>query len=608
MRQIIFELSYSEDSSGFFNYSPGTYYKRLYSESDERTFTDAFGNVGFYDYQFTNVQNVLTAVVDGSPYTIADNLGDAMSVEAAIFFDNSEQLLYIHFINNERPLAKDIVIRLILGYANNYNETTGNIYNDFYYKPLLKTIPKFKTAVDPLEFEVLKFNTAKVALGNTEREFDNWRDRNAFNTPAQMKYSDNPTEYSDFEMLYRGYISNDDADWENFSVDLDDPRKALEQPIATRLITSTLFPDAPDGSIDKLRPVPHGKVFYRKCICIDDGGTPSKFLFLDTLYNVPSSLDGVYIDGVEQTAPDLDNIDLNSGTFELDTTDTDNVYASFTMGITNGVEIIKDLMENYDGLQYLSSFWDIDEVDEAEAQCRNTSVFVDDDKQLKKVLGQICFDCDLRFFVKNNGKYTIRLYDANREPSGTIYFDDWTGNPKKVTTGSNYLTSTTIEYQYREDKDEYMLRYANRDYEATAFEEYKTLKPKTYESGLYEESAAIDKSNTIMSLRSSVSDIVTRSVSWEFRTLEPTDFVIASPYSRCCEDEAESMAYWEIIDRQIDPENADVTLSMRYVKAMPVILEGSFFENGDYTHVDSQSFTDGSLTNYNNSFAITEEE
>lgn len=603
IRQILFEISYQEVSTAnFFNYSFGVWYKRLYLD-ESRLFYDAFGNTGYYDYQFSELQNVLTVQVDGFAYTPADTLNDCLALESSIYWDGNEQLLYIHFENHERPLNKDLQIDFIEGFANNHNDTTDNVYGGVYYKPLLKSIPKLKNSFDPLEFGILKYNSAKVGLENSEGEFDNWRNRKIFNTPARMKGAENPTSYSDFEEIYNGFISNDSATHEIFGVSLDDPRKNLDQPIANNLITSTLFPSAPDGSIDKLKQTTYGKLFYRKCICVDDSAS-AQFVFCDTEYNTPASLDAVYIDGVAQS---LDSTDLTTGTFYLTTSDIDNVYASFTMSISNGVSIIKDLMLRYADLLYLGTFWDISEVDYAETRCRNTSVYIDKDSALKKTIQKICSDCDLRFFVKNNGKYTIRIYESNRQPTATIYFDDWaTSQADKSNDGEKYLTSTTIEYMYRDDKGEFTRRYVNNDNKETIFGEYKKLKPKTYETGLYEESAAIDKSETIMDLRSSVSDIVKRSVNWSFKALELGDFVKAAPFSRCCMSSAESMSIWEIVDIQKDVEVPDIGLSMREVRAVPKIYDGSFYTNGSSKYI-TQSFTNGE-NGYSRPFSITREE
>jgi len=564
-RQILFEIGDQQYSSEFYAYSHGVQFKVLYNPID--VITDYYGIQGFIDYQFTGYQNVLSVQVDKEDYAKTENISDCQTAEKSFFFDGSTQRIYIHFVNEERQLGKEVVIGVVLGFSNKFNSSNDNAYEGRIYEERLKNLPKVKNSVDPLFFGKLKYNNATVKLENADGEFDDWRERNLFNTAARFLYAENPTGYTDFEEIYSGFISNDDTTWKDFSVSLGDERKKLNQPIATNYITTSEFPNAPDDSIDLPKPIAYGKVFHRKCICVDDTSSPKEFLFVDTLYNTPSSLDSV-VDKDGSTVS-TSAVDLNSGTFTAVTSETE-LYASFTMPLSNGVDIIKDLMENYDTKPFVVSFWDVADVNSAEADCRNTSVFIDDDKSLNKVIEQVCFDCDLRFYIQSNGKYNIRLYDEDREPETTILWDDWTGEPKTKNSGSQYLTSAIVEYSFDGQQDKYTRQYANTDFEETAFDTYKKLKSKTFKTGLYTESEAVAKSNTIMSLSSNVSDIVQRSVNWSFRDLEITDFVYAAPKTRIKNRESEELAVYEIVDIAKDLEKFEVSLSLRYVKQKPV--------------------------------------
>ena len=236
-----------------------------------------------------------------------------------------------------------------------------------------------------------------------------------------------------------------------------------------------------------------------------------------------------------------------------------DIFADFTMPIVNGVSIIKDLMKNYDGKTFISSFWDTAETTAAETYCRNTSIYIDDDAALSKCIESICFDCDLRFFTHDNGLYTVRLYDAARTPVMTIRTDDYLTAPEIQNSGSEYLTSCIIKYRKSLDNDKYRT-YEETSYAAAAYAIYKKYKSKTFETGLYELTAAQEKATTLMDYQANVRDIITRVLPWDYATIEITDFVTASPLTRV--GETDTMETYEVlgVEKNLDSVNVKITL------------------------------------------------
>ena len=383
MKQVSVEISELFYSNGFYNYSPGVYCKCLY-EKDVTEIIDFYGNSASITFQFSNYQTITSVKVEKISYDMASSLEDCKQIEGSFYFDYSTQFFYVHFINNSRQLNKEMLVGAVFGYSKQNNTVTDNVYQSSYYDPRVMSFPNIKKEISGNFYGRIKYPSANIKFNNLDGHFDEWREKNLYNTSARLMFAEDPTSYSDFSQIYSGFIADDSSSWDSFEVDLADERKKLEQPVATNLINLTEFPSAPEGSIDKPKPVVYGKVIYRKCICVDDSAT-AKFIFADTLYNPVESLEGVYIDEVAQSPS---NISLLDGTFELATTDVDNVYASFTMPTKNGVSIIIDLIKNYDNKNFLPTYYDKTQTLRAQGTCRNTSIYVDKDTKLKDKIGR----------------------------------------------------------------------------------------------------------------------------------------------------------------------------------------------------------------------------
>ena len=196
----------------------------------------------------------------------------------------------------------------------------------------------------------------------------------------------NGDDYADLTKIFSGFIEDDSTDFEDFSVTLQDIRAGLTQPIATNYLTLDDYPHLDDSNENAPKPIAYGNIYNAPCICLNEGQVAATYTFIlcDTEFNAVSATGfQVYNEGVSKTA----NATLNAsaGTFTLPAahySPGDEVTADFIIPITNGVDIIKDLILNYDSKPFLASFWDLDEVNTAEALSRNTSLYIDDDTKL----------------------------------------------------------------------------------------------------------------------------------------------------------------------------------------------------------------------------------
>jgi len=547
--------------------------------------TDDNGNTGYYDYTNSVIYNIQSLLIDGEPYSETTSLADCRLTNKSFYYDTATTYFYVHFDDFEPPLDKIVSVGAAIGFS--YGAFTDGLpyYNNDYYEPRIKKIFPIKKDKDPLYYGLLKFITGKITASNNDGYFDDWKNRNLFAQATRLLIGNEGDDYSEFKRFFTGYIEDDSTEWTEFQVDLQDIRAGLTRPVASNLLTLADYPKLSDNNVDAPKPVAYGDIYDAPCICLNEEETVATYTFLlcDTEFNPVHSLSKVMVEGVDKTV----NATLNAsaGTFTLPTAHYNpgqEVTADFTVNIKNGVEIIKDLILNYDDKPFLASFWDLEETDLAEALSRNTSLYIDDDKKLRDAIESVSFDIDGLFFSKDDGVYTIRIYDEDREPVKIIKCDEFLGEPKNENSGSQYLTSAIIKYKHQINEDTYS-QFENREYQDQAFSIYKRLKVETFETGLTTKEDAEKKSETILNFSANIPNIVTRNIKFD-TDLEIMDFVICSPYTRL--SQAPDYGVYEIIGIVKDLDKLENKLTLKYVKNYNLPVDTAFEilidENGEY--------------------------
>ena len=526
--------------------------------------TDDKGNTGYYSYKNSTIYNVQSLLIDGVAYSLTTSLADCRLTNQSFYYDRGTTKIYIHFDDFEPPLNKIISVGAATGFS--WGKMDNAYYNNDYYEPRIKKIFPIKKNKDPLYYGLLKFITGKVEAINNDGFFDDWKDRNLFAQATRILIGQNGDDYKNLTKIFSGFIEDDSTDFEDFSVTLQDIRAGLTQPIATNYLTLTDYPHLDDSNENAPKPIAYGNIYNAPCICLNEAQAAATYTFLlcDTEFNAVSATGfQAYVDGIPQTG----TLNAAAGTFTLPSSvysPGDEVTANFVIPITNGVDIIKDLILNYDSKPFLASFWDLTEVNTAEALSRNTSLYIDDDTKLSECIEKVCFDIDALFFAKDDSRYTIRIFDEDREPVKTIKCDEWIDDPSVENEGSQYLTKAIIKYKRNKNDDTY-LQYVNESYRDSAFSIYKRDKVETFETGLYTEADALAKSQTILDYSSNIPNVISRSVTfYENKDLEIMDFVICVPYSR--EGMREEYGVYEIIGLQKDIEKNSVKLTMRFIE------------------------------------------
>jgi hypothetical protein len=583
---VLYEYDRPVDmTSDLLNYSAGIWQYTLTTSGV--VVTDDNSNTGYYGYNNLVFYNVQSVNADGFQLIPVTSIAELYSQDGAFYYDYATTKIYIAFTDYEPPLNKQIYISAVVGFA--YNTDTNMYFNGAYYDPRVSSIFGIKKSKDPLFYGLLKFESGTVRLINEDGELDDWRSRNLYRQATRLLVGEAGNTYSQYSKVFTGIIGNDSRTWDSLSVKVEDVRAGLSTPVPYNKFTTTDYPDLSDGNVDKMIPIAYGAIRNAPAFCLNknESGSPATytFKFCDTEFNNATELTAAYVD---KTAVSLSGsiIDLTAGTFTLTAAQVNDQFGDVTCdftgaNITNGVDIIKDLMLNYANTTYISALWDTTETDAAQAISRSTSLYIKDQIKLNKAIEKVCIDIDALFFAKDSGLYSIRIYDADRTPVKTIYKDEWTDEPQIDNNSDEFLTSCIINYNKDQSNDEYYT-YEETAYIDDAYAIYKSKQSKTIETGLVTESAAILKAQTIMDRSKLVQDVVKRSTKFQNYDLEIMDFVICDP--RCRVTGTEVPAVWEVIGINKDLTNFEIQLTLQYIKTYtPVVTTYSVLTDGtDY--------------------------
>lgn len=565
-KMILFEYGAPVTIPMMFNYCPGVW--KFCLTPGVITFTDDNGNVCDYSYNNTDIYQVSSLKVDNNQYQLQSSIADLLTYDESYYYDSATKYIYISFYHWDKPLDKKMYIGAIYGFSRGL---TDCYYNNIYYEPRLLNGITIKKSKDPLFYGLLKFTNAKINLINSDGEYDNFGSMNLFRAYSRLLCGEDGSAYANLQPVFTGLIGNYAYNHERLTISLDDSRTGLGTTVPINKYTKSAYTYLSDDDVDKYKPVAYGAVYDCPCVCLNGAQTTSvyTFHFMDTsIYNA-TALTTVYIDGVAVSPTPSPS--LSAGTFTLTSSQVDEatrfkVTADFTgANIVNGVEIIKDIMTNYVELDYIADNYDLTEMAAAVTASRDTSFYASKEIKVNKALEQICVDIDALFFVKDNGCYTVRIYDPDRASSATILKDDWTNQPEIENNTDEFLSSVTIKYHHKQNSNTFRT-YVNTVYEQDVYDMYKSKQgEKEIATNLTSLADAQAKSETIMAASKQIYDVVKRSVHFGFYGLEIMDFVTCDPYVRI--SGAETPAIWEVIGIDKNLDSWSIALTLRYIKA-----------------------------------------
>ncbi|MBN2401013.1 MAG: hypothetical protein JXN64_01310 [Spirochaetes bacterium] len=520
--------------------------------------------------------------VSGTDYVHVITFEDLRLQEESYLYDLETTKLYIHFLDYHQPVSDWAISRILIGqttgYCDKIDSINGAYFDGRYFEPRIKNVPAISKSKDPIYFGLHKFQGGNISFDNYDGHFDKFRDANIFRQPARLKLGFDTLPYFDFWQGPGYYIENYQRDFSQFTLKLQDVRKALSMPIPPNVFTKAAYPYIDDDNVGKPKRILYGRKRNIPLVCLNETQSTSTYQFFicDTQYYPVHAVHSVYVDN-ELLSPGNYSVNLNTGIISISSTyvsdNLDSVTADVTgVNIKNSLAVAKDLIYNYGNISFIPANYDTREWNIAQANGREVGLCIDEQIELNKSIEKLGDASDTLIFPKDGGKYSARNYDENRTPVRRIYSDEWMDVPKISIDWSQFLSSVRIDYDKDEAEDKFR-SYLNTDYEEEVFKRYKSKQFKAIETILATEAGAKSKSETIMKLSKFIPEVVKRKVKTQHIDIEIMDFIIASPHTRV--GQTEQPGVWEIIGITKNLTKAEIELTMRWVKTYiePEVLD-----------------------------------
>lgn len=437
----------------------------------------------------------------GSVRVANDILGSVDSIEelreqdGSFYFDFPSQVLYLalfdydpawYYRSYKTGETSGFISQAQMQLINDRLYPVDSYIGASYYEPRLDGDLSIDESVDDQKNGIFIFDDVNASILNGDGEFDNIRDNVTGNEARVLiaHIADSPEEEiatgfpykiradrSDFNVVREGIV--EDVDYSNPNrpvIKAIDRRSDWSQTIGENLLNTTDFPDLEDNLIDKRRPIIIGTVQGTKCVRVEPKPTSAAntdFLVCDTTIGDIDLVDGIYFDG-KISGTDVDRF-LTSGEYSLNTSTgilTVNNYSSgnayfygTAAGMNNPVEIILFLLQEYAGLSYIPSNYNLNEIEQVRSLGYHTHVYIDEKgEQLFKTIEKLILDIQIDFFQQGS-VLTMRKGNEERASTEDIPVEQITDNPAGwVNDRTDTVKTISVGY--------------NRDYRLDSFETY----------------------------------------------------------------------------------------------------------------------------------------
>lgn len=393
--------------------------------------------------------------VDGILITQVLSIAATITTPGSFFFDSTSHRVYIHIAGNAEPSLHAINFGLTSGIANH-----AMTFNGVYYEPRLSLLPTLRKSKDPLFFGRIAMGSNTVAIDNTDGAHDMIGENQAalFGSEVRLLQGFDDDAYASFIRIATRMIENVRVSNDNVEFDCVDKRKGLTVSIPKNTFSSATYPLLDLNDIGKPIPLVYGKVYKVPGVCTNqtEAGPPAQFHFklADTVgagHNI-KSVDHVYVNNKPVA---FSSVDLTTATFDISSAlyvPGDEVAVTMTgfevggTAITNAAAIILDLLYTwlditYDAVSFNTTEWAAVTASLSALFTSGIGLFLGTTTELYTIIQDICASCALNLIPQDDGRFTLRMYDAARTVS-----QDFTASDLLEVPSYEYETSQLISY------------------------------------------------------------------------------------------------------------------------------------------------------------------
>lgn len=561
----------------FLNYEAGIWMTAITPGNVTVTGSDA--QVGYYTNTNATVYYDITGLIVDivNVYTKVYSLAELRLQNKGFWYDKTGSVtggvpaILIHFDNWETPLGKLIQLKQVYGFCDKIDSVNGAYFNNTYYEPRIESVPTISKSKDPLFYGVVRFEGGSVTLNNADGFFDNFKDLNLYRQIARIKLGFDTLDYDDFETIFTGFVESYSWDFEKFTVKIQDKRKTLTGKIPENVFTAAEYPNIATDNINKPKPIGFGNIRKAALTCLNEEASPTpaqyEYYLSDPTYADIYSLSAVYVDNVAISSANYD-LFATTGILKIDaasvTDHITDVTASFCpRAIYNGHEVVKTILYNYADVNFNTTTYYVAEWNQAQMNARDIEIYIDEPTDILEIVNKCMDASDAIFLIKDDGRFSSRLYDDDRAAAETIENFDWIGNPSIDLDESQFLSEVTVNYnpEYSSGKKK---TYINTAYKSEVIARYAGEQSKEYDTIIETLSDATAKSESIMFFSKEIKEIVKRQTILQHFGLEVMDFVKSLPKIRYGDETINQL--WEVLGRSINLTSGKVDLTLRFVK------------------------------------------
>jgi hypothetical protein len=571
------------------NLQPGIWY--AYLTPGIETFEDDFGNTGYWGPSSAQYYNIQSLNVDGTLYSEVASIVLTVATEKTWFYDTDTTFLYVHFEDWNPPEVYTITSPgAAIGFTFQKDRESNNYFEDIYYNSSVISIPNLSKKKDPLFFGVIQYQGGSITFQNEDGYFDDFATRDLYGQPVRIKYTFEGLDISEQVTVYSGRVEDFTHDLRTFKLQVADLRKLLTRKLPVNTLSLTTYPDM-DSKLDGTPiPIAFGDIINAPAYKVTDTSGTETFVFCDTEYNaVDSGISVVDKDGAAVVTAGTET----DGTFTT-TSSEDKLYVTFSQTtVENGLDIITDILENYEGIAFNSNNYDVNEWSSEKGGVKNSGIWLGKGnlKSSVDIIEQICIDNSGIFDVLADGRFTFKTLNADKVPTYEIYQDELLNDASIAYPSKEYLSSVKAEYSKDWLEKESEL-YTNLDFEDEVYARYRQYKENTYKTTLTSETDAISLTNDIMNQSKQITPTVTLTTKTQNIGVAILDNVMFE-YKRQNGNVIIPRSRWQVLGSTLNMTAFTVQLIIKQIReddGMYLIIDGGD-STTDYDYYDGGSST-----------------
>jgi len=566
------------------NYAPGLWF--TYVPASKQTDIDDYGNVAYIGNNDSRYYNFNSLNANGEQYTEVANLTLLHSTNKSWFYDTANEKIYVHLDSFEPPCVYAIIAPgAVIGFTLGEDKISNNYFEDIEYFPSVKSIPNLSKKKDSLFFGLIQYQGGTITFHNEDGYFDNFATRDLYGQPVRVRLSFEGLDYADSLLVYSGRVGKMSHDFSTFKLQIDDTRKLLSRKLPVNVFDSVTYPSMDDKLIGTPIPLIYGSVVNVPAYKTSAG----HWKFADVTFNNIDSGITVYNKKTEATFSHSGT--GTDGTF-TGTDTTDKLYVTCSQSsIENGLDIITNILENYEGVTYNSNNYDVVEWILEKGSVANEGIWIGKGNLMSSVdvIEQVCTDNQGVFDVLADGRFTFRSYNPDKTPSYEIFEDELLDDPSIKYDSEEYLSSVKIEHSKDWLEKESEL-FTNDDFEIEVFGRYRQYKERTFETSLTNEIDASILSESIMELSKFIYPILELTTKTQNIGMRILDNILYT-YSRQNGKEILPRSRFQVLGVNLDLSSYEMGITIKQIEEddnIYIILDGGD-STTDYDYYDGGS-------------------